>query len=117
MKKSKLKQIIREEYYNVTGKHVIMEESLITKILYLFLAPKVKRDVNKIKKTPEYIELERQAKLAADELETISKKLERVHDAQIELEKDAKKHGIPYKAGMTTAEIKALYPSVFKKSK
>ena len=68
MKKSELKQIIREEYQTVTGKPISMltEESIITKILYLFLSPKVKRDIKKVKNSSEYMELERQAKLAVE---------------------------------------------------
>ena len=46
MKKSRLEQIIREEYQLVTG-NMLTEESIITKILYLFIAPKVKKEIKK----------------------------------------------------------------------
>ena len=82
MKKSELKQIIREEYQTVTGKPISMltEESIITKILYMFLGPKVKKDINKLKKTPELQDLEQQAKIAVKELEAISNKLDRAYE-------------------------------------
>ena len=112
MKKSQLKQIIREEYQTVTGKPISMltEESIITKILYLFLSPKVKRDISKIKKSPEYIELERQATLLAKTLEPINKRLDRIYNNRIELEKEAKKYGIKVSANMTYDEIMAQHP-------
>lgn len=101
MKKSRLEQIIREEYTNVNGKGLIMEESLITKILYLFLSPKVKKDIVKMKKSPEYIELERQATLAVKELEAINKKLERAYKEQDANIKSMQKAGIKITADMS----------------
>lgn len=95
MKKSKLKQIIREEYQNVTG-NLLVEESIITKLLYLFLSPKVKKDIAKVKNNPEYIELERQAKLAAKELDAINKRLDRDYPKWKAKEAAAKKAGVPW---------------------
>ena len=121
MKKSQLKQIIREEYHNVTG-NMLTEESIITKILYLFLSPKVKKDIEKVKNSPEYIELERQASLLAKTLEPINRRLDRIYNDRLELEKDAKKYGIKVSANMTYDEIMAQHPqhtklqSLFKKS-
>ena len=93
MKKSELKTIIKEEYKTLTGKTLMNEESLATKIMYLFFAPKMKKDVAKIKKTPEFQELERQAKLAVKELEVITKKLERRYDDQQDVIKKVNKLG------------------------
>ena len=106
MKKSQLKQIIREEYQTVTGKPISMltEESIITKILYLFLSPKVKRDISKIKNSPEYIELEHQAKLAAKEMEAINKKLERAYKDSDKNIKDMQKAGIKITSNMSPKE-------------
>lgn len=95
---------------NKNNKSILTEESIITKILYLFLSPKVKRDIKKVKNSPEWIELERQAKLAASELEAINKRLERIYSNRLELEKDAKKYGITVKPGMTFDEIMAQHP-------
>jgi hypothetical protein len=117
MKKSDLKQIIREEYKTVTGKSISMltEESIITKILYMFLAPKVKKDINKLKKTPEYKEYEKQAKIAVDSLEQISARLSRVQKAREEAIDAAAAAGVKYKPGMTYDEIMALQPGLTKK--
>jgi len=116
MKKSRLEQIIREEHNAVHGKKIITEESLITKILALILSPKVKKEVAKIKKTPEYIELEQQATLAIKELEAINKKLERVYADRVDLEKEAKKIGIKgYRQDMDYFELRALFGPIYKK--
>jgi hypothetical protein len=117
MKKSELKQIIKEEYQkmNKNNKSILTEESLITKILYMFLAPKVKKDINKLKKTPEYKEYEQQAKIAVDNLEQISDRLSRVHRAQEDAIDAASKVGIKYRPGMTYDEIMALQPGLTKK--
>ena len=110
MKKSQLKHIIREEYQTVTGKPISMltEESIITKILYLFLSPKVKRDIKKVKSSPEYIELERQAKMAAKELEAITKKLERAYKDSDAAIKSMQSAGIKITTDMSPkAKLKA----------
>jgi hypothetical protein len=106
MKKSELKQIIKEEYQkmNKNNKSILTEESIITKILYLFLSPKVKRDVNKIKKSPEYIELEQQASIAAKSLEAINKKLERAYRDQDTNIKSMQKAGIKITTDMSPKE-------------
>ena len=103
MKKSELKQIIKEEYQkmNKYNKSILTEESIITKILYLFLSPKVKRDIKKVKNSPEWIELERQAKLAASELEAINKRLERAYKDQDTNIKSMQKAGIKITADMS----------------
>lgn len=103
MKKSQLKQIIKEEYKQVTG-NMLKEESIITKLLYLFLSPKVKRDIKKVKNSPEYIELERQAKLAANELDAINKRLERAYTKSDKSIKDMQKAGIKITSDMSPKE-------------
>ena len=115
MKKSKLKQIIREEYQNVTG-NLLTEENIVDKIISLILKPKINKEVEKIKNTPEYIELEREAKLAIKNLEAMSKRLERIADEQSELEKKAKSVKVTgYRKGMNFYELKALFNPIYKK--
>jgi hypothetical protein len=111
MKKSELKQIIKEEYQkmNKNNKSILTEESIITKILYLFLSPKVKRDIKKVKNSPEWIELERQAKLAASELEAINKRLERAYKDQDTNIKSMQKAGIKITADMSPKEKLKAY--------
>ena len=77
---------------------MLTEESLITKILYLILSPKIKRDIKKVKNSSEYMELERQAKLAAAELEAINKRMERSYESAKKAYEDAAKKGYKWKS-------------------
>lgn len=110
MKLSKLKSIIREEIRRELNSKKHLEESIVTDLIALVLTPKVKKEAAKLKKTPEWKELELQAKKAADELEMVAKRLERVHKDQEDLAKEAKKLGIKVKPGMTFDEIMAQHP-------
>lgn len=92
MKKSKLKQIIREEYYNLTGKTMITE-GIVEKIIAMFLTPKINKEVKKIQGTPEYKELEQETKKAVKELELVSKRLERAHSERQDIIAKAAKLG------------------------
>jgi len=123
MKKSELKTIIKEEYTTSKSKSMIVE-SIVEKMIALFLTPKINKEVKKYKKTPEYLELERQAKLAVKELEVISNKLERAykdrddaHKELVALEKQAKAHGVAYKAGMSVDQIRSLFEPSYRKIK
>lgn len=75
MKKSRLKQIIREEYQTITGKS-LLKEDIIDGLIKLFLDPIILYKARKLSQDPEWIELRRQAKIAAEEMETKSKNLE-----------------------------------------
>jgi hypothetical protein len=115
MKKSQLRQIIKEEYKTVTGKSSITE-NIVSKLITLILKPKIDRNVKELKNKPEYIELEQQAKLAVKNLEAITDKLVRVSKKQDELEKEAKKLGVKgYRKNMTIWELEALFDPIYKK--
>lgn len=107
MKKSELKRIIREEYQTITGKPIFMltEETIVSKVIALILKPKINKEVKKIKNTPEYIELERQTKLAVKELEQISNRLEREFESQEKIISGAKKLGWNLKSWSNTQEL------------
>jgi hypothetical protein len=70
----------------------------------MFLSPKVKRDIKKVKNSPEWIELERQAKLAASELDAINKRLERAYKESDKSIKDMQKAGIKITSDMSPKE-------------
>lgn len=55
MKKSRLKQIIREEYQNVTHKNII-SEGMLDLILKLIFGGQIKKAVEKLKNDPELID-------------------------------------------------------------
>jgi hypothetical protein len=114
MKKSDLKQIIREEYKTVTNNS--LSEGIVDKLIQLVLSPTINKKVKELKTTPEYIELEQQAKLAVKNLEAITDKLVRVSKKQDRLESEAKKLGVKgYRKNMTIWELEALFDPIYKK--
>lgn len=120
MKLSNLRTLIREEiqkevFSKKAQQHETLLESIVGDIIAAVLTPAVRKIADKYKKSPEYKELEAQAKKAADELELIAKRLERVHKEQEELAKEAKKLKIKYKPGMTAWEIRALFDPMYAK--
>jgi hypothetical protein len=74
------------------------KESFLTKLIWSFIKPKVQRDIAKLKNSPEYIELELKAKLAAKELETINKKMDGSYIAAKKAYDDAAKKGYKWKS-------------------
>jgi hypothetical protein len=109
MKLSKLKSIIREEINREINKKQL-DENIVADIIALILTPGVKKKASQLKNSPEWKELEAQTKKAVEELEMISKRLERIHKDQETLAKEAKKLGIKVKPGMTYDDIMAQHP-------
>ena len=72
MKRSELKQIIKEEV-----NRELMMEGIIDSLLMLFLSPKIKRDVDKLKGSGEWKELVQKVNTTRDEMEMINKRLEK----------------------------------------
>ncbi len=72
MKRSKLIQIIKEE----VNREIIIE-GIIDKLLWLFLSPKVKKDVSKLKGTPEWKELVQKINTTRDEFDFFNKRFEK----------------------------------------
>ena len=76
MKKSELKQIIREEYTSVT-KHPI-NESILDSIIKLVLGGAIAKKAQELKDDPEYKELEKRIKEFQKEMELHGKRIKRV---------------------------------------
>jgi hypothetical protein len=89
MKRSKLIQIIKEEV-----KREIMIEGIIDSLIALFLSPKIKKDVKKLKGSPEWIELVHKLNATREEMEIYNKRFEDSLDRLKKSEAAAKKAGI-----------------------
>ena len=76
MKKSELKQIIREEYTSVT-KHPI-NESILDSIIKLVLGGAIAKKAQELKDDPEYKELEKRVKQFQKEMELQGKRIKRI---------------------------------------
>jgi ribosome-binding ATPase YchF (GTP1/OBG family) len=110
MKLSKLRSIIAEEV-KLRTKHNILSEGLVDKILSLILAPKIKRDADKLKKSAEYQALVSQAKQAIEGLEIVNNQLEQAYRRRDQLEKEAERYGIKLKPYSNTDELIAQFSS------
>jgi hypothetical protein len=71
MKRSKLKELINE-----IDKELIIAEGIIDSLISLFLSPKIKRDVNLLKGSPEWIEIVHKLNTTRDEMEQYNKRAE-----------------------------------------
>lgn len=120
MKLSNLRTLIREEiqkevFSKKAQQYNSLTENIVADIIALVLTPKVRKDAAKLKNSPEWKELEAQAKKATAELEMINKRLERLQKEQEDLAKEAKKLGVKYKPGMNAWEIRALFDPIYAK--
>jgi hypothetical protein len=92
MKKSELKKIIKEE----VDRHIMME-GLIDSIIMMFLSPKIKKEVDVLKKSPDWKELIQKINTTRDEMEMWNSRFEK-YLAQCKKEvAAAKKMGIKVK--------------------
>ena len=103
MKKSQVKQIIKEEV--ARAKSNLMTENMISDFLALLLQPKVNKEIAKYKSTPEYKELEREIEQAKKKMERAAAKLNKVANEKEKMAKDAKKLGIDIKSDFTYYDI------------
>jgi hypothetical protein len=110
MKLSKLRSILTEEISKYNTNPVITE-GLVDKLIALVLAPKVRRDADKLKRSPEYQALVAQAKQALEGLEVVNKQLEQAYRRREQLEKEAERYGIKLKPYATTDELVAQFSS------
>jgi uncharacterized protein (UPF0335 family) len=102
MKLSKLKSIISEEL-NKIG-HPITE-GLLEKILTLVLSPKVRRDAEKIKNSPEWKNLQARMKQSVENLKALEKEAEGLVKSSEDLYKQAKTYGYEF-SGKTSHDQK-----------
>jgi hypothetical protein len=105
--KISLKTLIKEQIAQT--RLDLLSESIVSDIMALILSPKVKKAVSKLKNDPEYKELERQAKLAQQELEAINKRLERNLSEREKVISDMKRAGIKVDVGMDIDQVYTAY--------
>ena len=92
MKRSKLKQLMQE-----VTEELIISEGIIDSLIMLFLSPKIKKDVNILKNSPDWKELIHKINTTRDEMELWNDRFER-YLAQCKKEvAAAKKMGIKLK--------------------
>lgn len=102
-----LKKILSEEIQKVRLE--LLEESIISDIMSLILSPKVKKAMKNLKDDPDFIELERQIKVNADELNAINRRLEKNLSEREKHIVDMKKAGIKVEAGMNGEQMFRAY--------
>jgi hypothetical protein len=107
MQKITLKGIIQEQMKKVQLR--TLTENIVSDIISLILSPKIKKEAAAIKDDPEYKELERQAKLAQQELEAISKRIERNLEKRAKVVRDMKKAGIKVATDMNSTQMFQAY--------
>ena len=103
-----LKSLLAESY---NRKLSILNETILNDIMALILTPKLKKAMPSLKADPEFKELEKQIKLAKEELEAIAKRLERNLDKRKSIVADMNKAGIKVEVGMDSEQIYQAYKS------
>lgn len=93
MKLAKLKSIISEEIINLGTP---LTEGLLEKVLALILAPKVRRDAEKIKNTPEWKNIQARLKQSVESLKVLEKEAESLVKSSDDLYKQAKTYGYEF---------------------
>lgn len=104
-----LKNIIKEEVYNI--RLSIINETILQDIMSLILTPRLKKAIKSIKADPEYKELEQQIKKSKEELDSITKRLERNLERRSALVKDMNKAGIDVTNNMDSDQIYNAFKS------
>jgi uncharacterized protein (UPF0335 family) len=99
MKLSKIKSIITEEF-SKRGK--TLTEGLLEKILLLVFSPKVRRDAEKIKNSPEWKNLQARMKQSVENLRALEKEAEGLVKTSEELYKQAKSYGYDFSSKAST---------------
>lgn len=103
-----LKSLLAESY---NRKLSILNENILKDIMALILTPKLKKAMSSLKTDPEFKELEKQIKLAKEELEAITKRLERNLDKRKSIVADMNKAGIKVEVDMDSEQIYQAYKS------
>jgi hypothetical protein len=94
----KLKLLIKESYDKQLHR---LNENILTDIMALILTPKLKKAMKSLKADPEFKELEQQIKKSKEELDSITKRLERNLEKREKTVADMKKAGIDVDINMT----------------
>jgi hypothetical protein len=103
MKASELRQIIKEEVYNVKLK--MLDENIVQDIMALILSPKAKKAAKSLKSDPDFIELQKEIEQTTKSLEQINKRLERNLEKRQSITKDMQKSGIDVNMNMDADQI------------
>jgi hypothetical protein len=106
MQAKNLKSLITESYNRRLYR---LNENILSDIMALILTPKLKKSMDALKADPEFKELEKQIKIAKEELTAITKRLERNLSKQQSLVADMKKSGIKVDVGMNSEQIYQAY--------
>jgi uncharacterized protein (UPF0335 family) len=93
MKLSKIKSVISEQL-SKSGNPIT--EGLLEKILLLILSPKVRRDAEKLKNSPEWKNLQARLKQSVENLKGLEKEAEDLVKSSDELYKQAKTYGYEF---------------------
>jgi uncharacterized protein (UPF0335 family) len=93
MKLSKIKSVIAEQL-SKSGKPIT--EGLLEKILVLVLSPKVRRDAEKLKNSPEWKNLQARLKQSVENLKGLEKEAENLVKSSEDLYKQAKTYGYEF---------------------
>lgn len=101
MKLSKIKSVISEQ---VSKSGRTLTEGLLEKILLLILTPKVRRDAEKLKNSPEWKNLQARLKQSVENLKVIEKEAEDLVKSSEDLYKQAKTYGYEFSAKSSHAE-------------
>jgi aryl carrier-like protein len=93
MKQSDLKRIIKEEVHREQN----LNEGILDSLIMMFLSPKIKREANTIKNSPDWKELVQKINTTRDEMEMYNKRFEK-YLAQCKKDVEAaRKQGIKVK--------------------
>jgi uncharacterized protein (UPF0335 family) len=93
MKLSKIKSVISEQ---LSKSGTPITEGLLEKILLLILSPKVRRDAEKLKNSPEWKNLQARLKQSVENLKGLEKEAEDLVKSSGELYKQAKTYGYEF---------------------
>jgi hypothetical protein len=98
----KLKSLIKESY----DKQLLrLNENILTDIMALILTPKLKKAMKSLKADPEFKELEQQIKKSKEELDAITKRLERNLEKRKSLVADMNKAGVKVDVNMDSMQM------------
>lgn len=86
----------------------IICEGIIDSLLMMFLSPKLKRDTDKLKNSPDWTELVQKINQNRKEIDMYNKRLERYLVDYNKIVADAKKKGIKVKPDATIEDIIAM---------
>lgn len=89
MKRSELNKIIKEEI-----ERELVMEGIIDSLLMMFLSPKIKRDVKKLKNSPDWKELVQKINTTREEMEMYNKRFEDYLEREKENAEWFKKRGM-----------------------